>query len=124
MERDQTMLLKSRKRGSVPNGAYLSGSPLNAGWMRHAVCAVIHRMCRKAHNIAIFREYNLKNPVPQVAPTSSCDSSSSMDQPASCGITSRLAASSFCGVPVFFRRRVNVAFTRFDFMKYRDQIMV
>ena len=50
MERDQTMLLKSRKRGSVPNGAYLSGSPLNAGWMRHAVCAVIHRMCRKAHN--------------------------------------------------------------------------
>ena len=24
--------------------------PLDAGWMRHAVCAVIHRMCRQAHN--------------------------------------------------------------------------
>ena len=24
--------------------------PLDAGWMRHAVGAVIHRMCRQAHN--------------------------------------------------------------------------
>jgi hypothetical protein len=24
--------------------------PLDVGWMRHVVCAVIHRMCRKAHN--------------------------------------------------------------------------
>jgi hypothetical protein len=92
--------------------------------MRHAVCAVIHRMCRKAHNIAIFREYNLKNPVPQDTPSRLFGYLNGRDQPASCGIASRLAASSFCGVPVFFRRRVNVAFTRFDFMKYRDQIMV
>jgi hypothetical protein len=32
------------------DGAYLSGSPLDARWMGHAVCAVIHRMCRKALN--------------------------------------------------------------------------
>ena len=24
--------------------------PLDVGCMRHAVCAVIHRMCRQAHN--------------------------------------------------------------------------
>ncbi len=24
--------------------------PLDAGWIRHAVCAVIHRTCRQAHN--------------------------------------------------------------------------
>jgi len=32
------------------NGTYSSGSTLDVGWMRHAVCAVIHRLCRQAHN--------------------------------------------------------------------------
>ena len=36
--------------GSDSNGAYLSGSTLDVGWMMHAVYAVIHRMCRQAHN--------------------------------------------------------------------------
>jgi len=32
------------------NGTYLSGFTLDVGWMRHAVRAVIHRLCRQAHN--------------------------------------------------------------------------
>jgi len=86
------------------------------------------KLFRRLHHapgyIAISREYTLKNPVSQVAPTSFCESTSRMDQPVSCGIASRLAAVSSCVEAVFFRRRVNVAFTRFDFMKYRDQITV
>ncbi len=31
--------------GSDTNGTYLGGSMVNVGWVRHAVCAVTHRMC-------------------------------------------------------------------------------
>ena len=30
------------------NGTYLGGSIFNVGWIKHAVCAVIHRTCRQA----------------------------------------------------------------------------
>jgi hypothetical protein len=33
---------------SGTNGTYLGGAITDAGWVRHAVCAVTHRMCRQA----------------------------------------------------------------------------
>jgi hypothetical protein len=33
---------------SEGNGTYLGGSTIDVGWVRHAVCAVTHRMCRQA----------------------------------------------------------------------------
>jgi hypothetical protein len=32
----------------VTNGSYLGGSIINVGWVRHAVCAVTHRIYRQA----------------------------------------------------------------------------
>jgi hypothetical protein len=40
--------LSSQVRESVPNGTYLSGSMFDVGWVRHAVCAVTHQLCREA----------------------------------------------------------------------------
>ena len=37
-------------RGYISRCGLSKRFPLDVGWMRHAVCAVIHRMCRKAHN--------------------------------------------------------------------------
>jgi hypothetical protein len=40
------------------NGTYLGGSIFNVGWIRHAVCAVIHRTCRQAlikKGLVLFR---------------------------------------------------------------------
>ena len=35
-------------KGPGSNGTYLSGSIIDVGWVRHAVCAVTHQMCRQA----------------------------------------------------------------------------
>jgi len=39
---------ENREPVSDPNGTYLSGSIIDVGWVRHAVCAVTHQMCRQA----------------------------------------------------------------------------
>jgi len=39
---------ENRKLVFDPNGTYLSGSIIDVGWVRRAVCAVTHQMCRQA----------------------------------------------------------------------------
>ena len=48
MVQDKVDRRSKGKMGYNSNGAYLSGSIIDVGWVRHAVCAVTHQMCRQA----------------------------------------------------------------------------